>query len=293
MIIPSYPKNLILGTALWGWGIEKAKAFKILDHFVDRGYRKIDVATNYPINGEQNFYGQTIDWLTEWIKYNDEKLIDVICKVGSLSNANSPNCNLSRSFLLTSKALISFKLCSSLSCLMIHWDNRSNIDEIQETSDFLMQIFKDGINVGLSGIANPKLYLEAAPALRDQWYIQIKENVINDKIRKRYTKFFPNATYQAYGINLRGFKLDSKRKSISTYLRDINIDNLTKEKILNKEKESNLKPKPKSIYDFFISYIYQNKNISEVLIAPSNLDQLKDTLNFTKEIDLFHTQLNN
>ena len=293
MISSSYPKNLILGTALWGWGIEKDKAFKILDNFVERGYRKIDVATNYPINGQQGFYGQTVDWLTEWIKYNDENLIDVICKVGSLTNINSAKCNLSRSFLLTSKALISLKLCNSLSCLMIHWDNRSNIDAIQETTDFMIEIFKEGINVGLSGIAHPKLYLEAAPGLSDKWYIQIKENVINEQIRRKYTKFFPKAKFQAYGINLGGLKFDNKSESISQHLRDINVDNLTKEKIINKEKDSNLQPKPNSIFDFFISYVYQNKDISEVLIAPSNLNQLNETLNFIKEIDLLHKKLEN
>ena len=72
---------------------------------------------------------------------------------------------------------------------MIHWDNRSNLDEIKETSNFLMNTFNEGIKVGLSGIKNPKLYCKAAPFLRDKWHIQIKENLINNS-RKKYSNFF-------------------------------------------------------------------------------------------------------
>ena len=30
-------KRLILGTALWGWGVSKKEAFLILDNFVENG----------------------------------------------------------------------------------------------------------------------------------------------------------------------------------------------------------------------------------------------------------------
>tara|TARA_B100000886_G_scaffold186908_1_gene128314 strand:- start:8792 stop:9670 length:879 start_codon:yes stop_codon:yes gene_type:complete len=283
-----FQKDLILGTALWGWGIDKSKALMILDNFVEKGYRKVDVATNYPINNNYSSYGQTLNWLGEWIRNNSAHPIEVICKVGSLSNTKTNKCNLSKSFLLTSKALINEKLKDSLYCLMIHWDNRSNLDEIKETSNFLMNTFNEGIKVGLSGIKNPKLYYEAAPSLRDKWHIQIKENLINNENRKKYSTIFPKAKYQAYGINMGGLKIDKNEKAISTYLRNINIENSTKEIILNKMKNSILKPEPKSIFDLFISSVYQNKNISEIIIAPSNLKQLNSSLYFINEIKMAH-----
>lgn len=286
-----YSKELILGTALWGWSIKKATAFEILDNFVEKGFKKVDVATNYPINGESLLYGQTIEWLKEWVQYNGEDSIEVICKVGSLSNSYSPECNLSKSFLLTSKALIIEKLGDSLFCIMIHWDKRSNINEIQETSNFMIRIFEEGINVGLSGIDNPELYYSAAPVLRDEWYIQIKENIINNQARQKYEKIFPQAKYQAYGINLGGLKFDKKVKSISANLRNIEVNDDIRHKILSKQKESTLLPTPKTIFDFFISSIYQNKRISEIVIAPSNLNQLNSTLKFIKEIYLFNKNL--
>ena len=58
-------KNIILGTALWGWGIEKKMAFKILDNFVENNYLTINVDTNYPISGDEPQYG-IFDWLREW-----------------------------------------------------------------------------------------------------------------------------------------------------------------------------------------------------------------------------------
>ena len=51
-------------------------------------------------------------------------------------------------------------------------------------------------------------------------------------------------------------------------------------------KNSILKPEPKSNFDLFISSVYQNKNISEIIIAPSNLNQLNSTLYFVNEINM-------
>ena len=36
-------KDLLLGTALWGWGIDKSNALTILDNFVEKGFRKVDL----------------------------------------------------------------------------------------------------------------------------------------------------------------------------------------------------------------------------------------------------------
>ena len=92
-------KDLVLGTALWGWGIKKEMAFKILDAFVENNYLTIDVATNYPISGIANQYGQSIDWLMEWNKFNPEIKLNIICKIGSLNNIKTPKCRLDKSFL--------------------------------------------------------------------------------------------------------------------------------------------------------------------------------------------------
>ena len=213
--ISNYKKDLILDTADWGLGIDKLSAFKILDNFVDKGFKKIDVATNYPVNGEYEKFGQTMSWIKEWINSNNSNLIKVICKLGSLSNIKSRKCNLSKSFLFTNKALITEKIGGALFCLMINWDNRSEIDEIAETTSFMEKVFEEGINVGLSGIRYPKLYSDSSLRLRSKWFIQLKENIIDQKSREKYMDFFPNAKYQAYGINFREIKFEEKDQSIS------------------------------------------------------------------------------
>ena len=283
--ISNSKKDLILSTALWGWGIDKISAFKILDNFVDNVFKKIDVATNYPINGEYKEFGQTISWLKEWINCNNPNLINVICKLGSLSNNKSKTCNLSKSFLLTNKALITEKIGRSLFCLMIHWDNRSKIYEVAETTSFMEKIYDEGINVGLSGIKYPKLYYDSSLRLRSKWFIQVKENLIDKTSREKYFKFFPHAKYQAYGINLGGIKLEKNDKSISARLRNIQFTKEIKEKIKSLKEKLNHFPAERSVYEFLFDSIYQQNSISEIIIAPSNLNQLKSILTLKKIID--------
>ena len=112
----NYKKDLILGTALWGWGIDKISAFKILDNFVDNGFKKIDVATNYPINGEYEKFGQTMSWLKEWINYNNSNLIKVICKLGSLSNIKSKTCGWAFSIPSNNTTVYGLRRTASVSC---------------------------------------------------------------------------------------------------------------------------------------------------------------------------------
>ena len=71
-------KRLILGTALWGWGVSKKEAFLILDNFVENGGLYIDCATNYPINKNIIDYGLALLWIEEWIKINNKRLFIVV-----------------------------------------------------------------------------------------------------------------------------------------------------------------------------------------------------------------------
>ena len=40
-------KNIFLGTALWGWGVNQKEAFNLLDHYYNLGLRHIDTALIY------------------------------------------------------------------------------------------------------------------------------------------------------------------------------------------------------------------------------------------------------
>ena len=55
-----YISSPLLGSAMWGEWVEEAEVYKMLDIFYDSGFRGIDIATNYPINGKKVNFKQAI-----------------------------------------------------------------------------------------------------------------------------------------------------------------------------------------------------------------------------------------
>ena len=89
MLGPSFP-DLILGSAMWGWTLDAPAAFTLLDQFYAAGFRKIDGATNYPLNGVPTDFRGSENILAEWIKAHGVQDLEIIMKVGSISNQYSP-----------------------------------------------------------------------------------------------------------------------------------------------------------------------------------------------------------
>ena len=204
--------TLLLGTAQFGWTTERKVAFELLDAFYESGFRQIDSATNYPINKNANDFRAAELILQEWLRTHGIKDMRVMMKIGSLNNLRTPDCNLSRSFLLMSLENYRNQFRENLDTLMIHWDNRDNISQISETLYTLNAIQKEGFSVGISGIKNPELYAEANQKYDLDFYIQIKNNILQSDF-ERYSSFFKNKKYIAYGINAGGLKLNTSEYS--------------------------------------------------------------------------------
>ena len=83
-------KNLALGTAMWGWTVDKEICFKMLDLFYESGERYIDTACNYPINGLSKDRYASENIIAEWIKINGVNDLNIIYKLGSITNTNTP-----------------------------------------------------------------------------------------------------------------------------------------------------------------------------------------------------------
>jgi len=79
-------KKLILGTALWGWGITRPEAFKILERHFENDEIIVDTATNYPINKNPKDFGLAIRWLSEWTSAHPNEQFSLIAKIGSTNN---------------------------------------------------------------------------------------------------------------------------------------------------------------------------------------------------------------
>lgn len=274
-------KRLILGTALWGWGVSKKEAFLILDNFVENGGLYIDCATNYPINKNIIDYGLALLWIEEWIKINNKRLF-IVVKVGSIDNLGTPNFDLSSNNILTvSKKLID-TFGDSLGCISVHWDNRTENKDfklVQETVIALKEVKeKNNLSIGLSGIKNPRLYYESMPELADDWIIQCKENFLTNDARLKYEEYFPLAKYYAYGINMGGIKLLDTEQSISAQIRNINYSNKLKHLISNSLNDNFVKEIGLiSANDLNMAYIYVKHIYNGIIIGPRTKEQLFST----------------
>lgn len=285
-------KELILGTAQWAWTIDRVKAFAILDLFYESGLRQIDCATNYPINREMADFRQAENILAEWTKINGVNDLQVIMKIGSINNLRTPDCNLSPSFLLMNMEYYRNLFGNNLRLVMVHWDNRDDVEAIANTIDSLVDIHRQGYDIGLSGIKYSKLYLPILKKLTSVT-IQIKHNILQSDY-ERYVDFHQKATFIAYGVNAGGLKLDpAEYAAQSVYLtRGGNIaaqaENITRIKdILAQANKNTERPQLTSFFQAGMLHALLHRDISKVLIGPSSVEQLLGSIEFWKSAQIF------
>lgn len=215
----SKKKELVLGTAQWGWTIGRDNAFEILEYWMHAGFRAVDCATNYPINRQPACFRAAEGILSEFVQAHGLGDLDVTMKIGSMDNMRTPDNNLSPSFIQMMGHEYGRILGDNLGCLMIHWDNRDQEREIGVTLDGLRRVCSElGCRAGLSGVRAPEAYVRVAG--NDTFDIQVKHNVLYSDL-ERYTPWFPSDRYRyyAYGINAGGIKLPGEHYSErSTYL---------------------------------------------------------------------------
>jgi len=282
-------KILILGTALWGFGIDRTTAYDILDRFLEFGGNIIDTASNYPINSQVKDFGLAASWIADWIAISNIKNISVNIKIGAIDNIGSPNTDLSALKILDSASFFRDSLESALLGISVHWDNRKNnndYESILETVEAMSKIKHSGIQIGFSGIKRPDFYLKAAPELSGEWWIQIKENASTCAARLEYEKFFPNAHYIAYGINMGGLKNTPPTKSSSLTLRNIKYPHaLVHHLSAFLTSNHNLNPAPQDFNELALLLNYINPALSGMIIGPRNIIQLENTMCYWEKLN--------
>ena len=286
-------KNLILGTALWGWGVDKNTAFAMLDHFFANGGEMVDSATNYPINKNNDDYLLALKWISEWVSINGK--IKTLVKIGSVDNSGSPLFDLSPPKIAYDIEKLQSYLNESLFCVSVHWDNR-NLDDQYEVDctidELLSQAKKNTFQLGLSGLSFPITYLRLCNEVSDKIIIQVKENISTSDSREFYQKYLPNdkVDYYAYGINMGGMK-KGVNSSSSIALRNIknNHDILNK---IDQFIESNAPIIQLADYnEFALLYTYLNKELNGVIIGPRNLDQITHSMVFWKKLEIHNNDI--
>ena len=277
--------HIFLGTALWGWGVDRKDALSLLDQFYESGGRFVDAAVNYPINKRAEDFGLSAKYLSEWISANPGADLGVLYKIGSVNNLGGPETALGEADIFLSTELASGLFGDALSIVSLHWDNRDDAEDIARTAQALARVEREGYQVGLSGVARPDLYAKAGQLSGSRIWIQVKENAATNEARLKYQAAFPDAKYIAYGINMGGVKLDPPAEGASVALRGVSEPPVAQTLREIIAKPDGLHPKPATLNHLALMQTWVNEALSGVILGPRSTAQLKDSLDFIKAIE--------
>jgi len=282
-------KRLALGTALWGWGVNKEHCFKLLDIFYDHGERYIDTASNYPMNGLEVSRYASEDILSEWIKLNEINDLKIIYKLGSTLNYNTPVNNLNPAFIDEETQRINDKFGENNLIRMIHWDERDDKVSIEKTIKKMIEL--PSLGFGLSGIKMPSKHFDIINQIYagEDVYIEVKSNLLESNISKYKIHHNFNPRFFAYGISISGIKLDETDYSNDSYVNLVRSESYhneimtldLKSKInLIKEKNNEIK----SMYHIGIILSEMNDDLYGYIVSPRTILQLNDIFEFRRKI---------
>lgn len=284
-------KELLLGSAQWGWTVDKSTVFGLLDTWYQSGQRAIDCATNYPINRIPENFRAAERILREYMQAHGLTDLKVTMKIGSLDNMRSPEVNLAPSFIQMIGDEYLRLFGSNLRTLMFHWDNREDPEEIFESLVALKKLqVQHGIQPGLSGIRRPDVYAVASAGMA--FDIQLKHNLFQSDL-DRYLPHFPATIhrYFAYGINAGGLKLPAESYDPnSTFLaRGGNPDQMTAgleqlQKRLQLHHQNGGIPIT-TMAQVGMTHVWQNPAFSGLVLGVSKREQLLDNLAWASHLN--------
>lgn len=282
-------KNVMLGTAMWGWSINRDSAFRILDAFYNSGGRKIDTANNYPINGVPENYQFAIKLISEWVKLNKVRDLNVTLKVGSVTNEKSDLNDLSFNYLKDQHVMFTELLDGGLKCFMIHWDNRFLKEQIESSLEILPILRREGQTLGISGIKHPELYAALLANYDDVIEVQVKQNFLNNGLQ--HYKNFSESKYQfwAYGIACSGLKLNKSEYHANSYVslarqKGFHDSMLTDEHVKKINNVFDALPFIRNLYHLGVVVSELNESLEGYIIAPSSVEQLKDIIKLKEQL---------
>ncbi len=290
----SIEKELILGTAMWGWSIPPERCHQLLERFYDAGHRWVDTATNYPIDKNPEHFRLAESILLEWVRAHGVHDLKIIVKVGSINNLFTPENNLSKSFLLLNLDHYANLFGENLRTFMIHWDNRNEEGPISETLEALAIASEKGLRPGLSGIRHPEIYARLNERFHLDFQIQLKHNPLQSDY-PHYAPFHGSPCFQAYGLNAGGVKLRAQDYRADSSLRlrkgDAFFQNLSLEENFGKVIEDANKvldrPRLSTFNHLGMIHAWEHPEIGWLLIGPSRMEQLDGSLHFVEQLKQF------
>ncbi len=281
--LPSSPVHLYLGTAFWGWRVAPERCFELLDVFYERGFRRVDTATNYPIDKQAEHFRLAENILQEWIQAHGVKDLKICQKIGSLNNLGGPEHLLNPSFLLLNAGYYRNKFGENLHCLMWHWDKRSEEQAIGESLEVMFRLQEEeGMAVGFSGLERPAIHAAFWFGLspnNTRPYLQLKHQLFQSAY-EHYAPFHGRARFIVYGITAGGLKFgESPMKTLKA-----RGGNPGKYRLLLDSLQRHLaKAFPKQSFSFHeLGMIYASflAGLEGILLGASRREQLEQSLDF-------------
>jgi aryl-alcohol dehydrogenase-like predicted oxidoreductase len=148
---------LALGGNVFGWTIDEAASFKILDAFEDSGFNFIDTADVYSRWAPGNTGGESETIIGKWmqLKKNRDKIIIATKVGGDMGSGHRDN---SKKYILKAVENSLLRLQTDyIDLYQTHWDD--NITPVEETLEVYAQLVKEGkIRViGASNLSGERL----------------------------------------------------------------------------------------------------------------------------------------
>ncbi len=297
---PSSNKSLALGTAQWGWTVDRESAFRQVDAWLAAGHICLDLATNYPINKIPGDFRKSEKIVQEYIQAHGLTNLDITMKIGSQDNLRSPDNNLEPSFILMMAMEYRRLFGDNLKGIMIHWDNRADKQAIAKSLGALASLQEtEGIRPGLSGIRHPDLYLEANREFGLLFDIQCKHNILQSDL-KRYAPFFSKEKHEAaphrffaYGLNAGGIKLEGPYPAGSTFLARAGDPDAVApflnqiRELLPKWNTAFVRPPIRTMNHIGLLHAGLNPAVNGLVLGFSTVAQLQETLDFWRNLSTF------
>jgi len=286
--------SLVLGTAQWGWTVPRAEAFRLLDAWLQAGFRAVDSATNYPINRNPADFMAAEKILEAYIRAHGLRELDITMKVGSMNNLRTPEVNLAPSFLLMMGEEYHRRFGANLRTMMLHWDNRSDEAGIRASLEALALLQQEaGILPGLSGIAHPDAYARANESLGLSFDIQLKHNVFQSDLSRYAPLQGQGNRFFAYGLNAGGVKLEDDYETGSTFLvRGGQTEQIQERlqqirQLLPGWNTAFVRPPVKTMNHLGLIYAVLNKDLHGLILGVSSVAQILETLDFLRNLETF------
>ncbi len=283
-------KELCLGTAMWGWSVNRDTAFAIMDCFYANGGRHVDTSNNYPLNDSRDDYRKSPLFLSEWCRLRGVEDLNITYKVGSISNEKKPENNLTPEYLESQIAWAREAFDENLRCVMLHWDNRQDLALIEDTLVYLDVLCESNLDLGLSGIANPELYRLGLASRKFQGLaIQVKHNFLYSALDDYAELACFSPKVWAYGISVSGLKLSEGEYNENSYVSLARGDDYHSSMLSSKLRNALIETISsnliiENIYHVAIAFAEQEERLHGYLVAPSNLSQMQNIFKFLKNI---------